>query len=182
MTNSTDLNTTPGSEQTGTLSAVLSNTPKTLDFYFEMGSPYAYVAAEKIDALAALYDFKVRWKPIFLGILFKQTGAAALTTAHPWKSSYFMHDFGRNARLNGVPYVQPTKFPVAISPLSYFLNFGHNFLMYSACSMAFSFVTFFFPSACSASDSKDARNSCRSSQALSWTMARFDQASSSLAL
>ena len=115
MTNSTDLNTTPGSEQTGTLSAVLSNTPKTLDFYFEMGSPYAYVAAEKIDALAALYDFKVRWKPIFLGILFKQTGAAALTTAHPWKSSYFMHDFGRNARLNGVPYVQPTKFPVATS-------------------------------------------------------------------
>lgn len=98
-----------------TPSASKNAIPKTLDFYFEMGSPYAYVAAEKIDALAALYDFKVRWKPIFLGILFKETGAAALTTAHPWKAQYFMNDFGRNARLNGVAYVQPTKFPVATS-------------------------------------------------------------------
>ena len=89
--------------------------PKTLDFYFEMGSPYAYVAAEKIDALAALYDFTVHWKPIFLGILFKETGATALTTSHPWKVKYFLHDFARNAKLNGLPYLQPTKFPLATS-------------------------------------------------------------------
>ena len=92
-----------------------NTTPKTLDFYFEMGSPYAYVAAEKIDALAALYDFTVHWKPIFLGILFKETGGAALTSVHPWKASYAMHDFSRNAQFNGVPYVQPTKFPLATS-------------------------------------------------------------------
>ena len=111
MTDSTN----PNAALDTKVNQAVSLTPKTLDFYFEMGSPYAYVAAEKIDALAALYDFKVSWKPIFLGILFKETGAAALTTAHPWKSSYFMHDFSRNARLNGVPYVQPAKFPVATS-------------------------------------------------------------------
>jgi 2-hydroxychromene-2-carboxylate isomerase len=49
------------------------------DFYFDFSSPYGYLMAEKIDALAAEYGRQVTWHPILLGVVFKATGSAPLT-------------------------------------------------------------------------------------------------------
>jgi 2-hydroxychromene-2-carboxylate isomerase len=84
-----------------------------LEFYFDFSSPYGYLASEKIDAIAAKYGRKVRWRPILLGVVFKETGAVPLTMAAPLKSQYFLHDFPRSARYMGVPYAHPAKFPLA---------------------------------------------------------------------
>lgn len=92
------------------------NTPMTppvecIEFYFDFSSPYGYLASEKIDDLAARFGRKVKWRPILLGVVFKQTGAAPLTLV-PLKGEYSLHDFSRSARFLDVPYKHPETFPL----------------------------------------------------------------------
>ena len=82
-----------------------------LDFYFDFSSPYGYLAAEKIDALAAAHGRSVLWHPILLGVTFKATGLAPLP-AIPLKGEYSLRDIARSARFLGVPYRKPTVFPI----------------------------------------------------------------------
>ena len=84
-----------------------------IDFYFDFSSPYSYLLGEKIDDLAARFERKVRWHPILLGIVFKATGSAPLTTQFPAKAEYSLLDFARSARFMGLPYRHPDKFPLA---------------------------------------------------------------------
>jgi len=83
-----------------------------IDFYFDFSSPYGYLMSEKIDALAAKCDRKVRWHPILLGIIFKTTGSAPLTLQGPLKADYYTRDFARSARFLGVPFNPPSRFPL----------------------------------------------------------------------
>lgn len=83
-----------------------------IDFYFDFSSPYGYFASTKIDEIAAKHGRSVMWRPILLGVIFKITGRQPLPTI-PLKGSYSKHDFARTARLFGVPYKAPSKFPVA---------------------------------------------------------------------
>ena len=89
----------------------MSDAKAPLEFYFDFSSPYGYLAAERIDELAAKYGRKVKWRPVLLGVVFKATGAAPLTTV-PIKGAYSMLDFGRSARFMGIPYQQPSRFPL----------------------------------------------------------------------
>ncbi len=83
-----------------------------IEFYFDFSSPYAYLASEKIDDLAAKYGRKVKWRPILLGPLFKASGSAPLTEI-PLKGDYSRHDFARSARYMGLPFCMPERFPLA---------------------------------------------------------------------
>jgi len=83
-----------------------------IDFYFDFSSPYGYFASTRIDALAARHGRSVNWRPILLGAVFKITGGQPLPTI-PLKGSYAAHDLARTARLFGVPFKLPTKFPVS---------------------------------------------------------------------
>jgi 2-hydroxychromene-2-carboxylate isomerase len=83
-----------------------------IDFYFDFSSPYGYFAGARIDALAAKYGRGVIWRPILLGVVFKITGQQPLPTI-PLKGNYAQHDLVRSARLFGVPYKMPSKFPVS---------------------------------------------------------------------
>jgi 2-hydroxychromene-2-carboxylate isomerase len=85
---------------------------KSVDFYFDFSSPYGYMAAQKIDALAAKYDRAVDWHPMLLGVVFKQTGMAPLTQV-PIKGDYSRRDFERSARFHGIPFHMPPVFPIA---------------------------------------------------------------------
>lgn len=81
-----------------------------IDFYFDFTSPYGYLAAEHIDALAAKYDRQVNWHAILLGFIFKQTGQVPPMNV-PLKGDYVIHDMTRSARYLGVPIKFPTEFP-----------------------------------------------------------------------
>jgi 2-hydroxychromene-2-carboxylate isomerase len=84
-----------------------------IDFYFDFSSPYGYLAAQKIEALAAKYGRDVDWHPVLLGVIFKETGAAPLTMV-PLKGDYSRRDFERSARFHGIAgFRMPPKFPVA---------------------------------------------------------------------
>ena len=83
-----------------------------IDFYFDFSSPYGYFASARIDDIAARHGRSVVWRPILLGAVFKLTGQQPLP-AIPLKGSYAKHDLARSARLFGVPFRLPTKFPIA---------------------------------------------------------------------
>ena len=83
-----------------------------LDFYFDFSSPYGYLAAQKIEALAARHGRGVTWRPMLLGAAFKATGAAPLPTI-PLKGEYAKRDFLRSARFYNVPFRLPDPFPIS---------------------------------------------------------------------
>jgi 2-hydroxychromene-2-carboxylate isomerase len=86
-------------------------TAKPIDFYFDFSSPYGYLAAQKIGALAEKHGRTVDWHPILLGVIFKQTGGAPLTEV-PVKGPYSKRDFARSARFHGIDFRMPPVFPI----------------------------------------------------------------------
>jgi 2-hydroxychromene-2-carboxylate isomerase len=83
-----------------------------IDFYFDFSSPYGYLAANKIEPLAAKYGRTVIWRPMLLGVAFKATGSAPLPSI-PLKGDYAKRDFLRSARFHDVPFRLPEPFPVS---------------------------------------------------------------------
>lgn len=82
---------------------------KTLDFYFDFGSPTAYLAHKRLGQLSARYAVDVNYKAMLLGGVFKATGNTS-PAAIPAKGHYMTtHDLPRFARryhveLNPNPY------------------------------------------------------------------------------
>lgn len=88
------------------------STPSAIDFWFDFSSPYGYLMAERIDALAARFGRQVRWHPILLGIIFQATGSRPPADGISSKGKYMLHDFARSARFLGIPYRMPSRFPL----------------------------------------------------------------------
>ena len=83
-----------------------------IEFWFDFSSPYSYLASERIDELAAKHGRKVQWRPMMLGAAFKATGLPLLLSV-PLKGDYSKRDLERSARLLGIAYRFPPKFPLA---------------------------------------------------------------------
>jgi 2-hydroxychromene-2-carboxylate isomerase len=83
-----------------------------IDFYFDFSSPYGYIAAAKVEALAAKHGRGVNWRPMLLGAAMKVTGGAPLPQI-PLKGDYAMRDFVRSAKFHGVPFRIPSSFPIS---------------------------------------------------------------------
>ena len=64
-------------------------------FYFDLGSPYAYLAAER---LALVLPEPVRWQPLSLGGLFKLTGRSSWALAGAQRRQAGMAEIERRAR------------------------------------------------------------------------------------
>jgi 2-hydroxychromene-2-carboxylate isomerase len=85
---------------------------KTLDFYFDVGSPTAYLAHKRLGQLAQRYPLAVTYKPMLLGGVFKATGNNSPVTI-PAKGQYMMvHDLPRFARRYGVQMNFNPFFPI----------------------------------------------------------------------
>ena len=84
-----------------------------IDFYFDFSSPYGFLASEKIEALAVKHGRAVNWRPILLGVVFRETGAVPLTQV-PLKGDYSRRDMARSAKFHGVDgFRMPSTFPIA---------------------------------------------------------------------
>ncbi|MRR49471.1 MAG: 2-hydroxychromene-2-carboxylate isomerase [Rhodocyclaceae bacterium] len=82
-----------------------------IEFYFDFSSPYSYLAAEKIDALAARFGREVDWRPILLGAVFQHLNTVSLVK-QPSQSEYAIRDMARSARHMGIPFTFPSRFPL----------------------------------------------------------------------
>jgi 2-hydroxychromene-2-carboxylate isomerase len=80
-----------------------------IEFWFDFSSPYGYIAAMKIDALAGRYGRRVHWKPWLIGAIYKKYGYAPLEM--PEKKAYFFKDVARHAKFEGVTLSFPPGFP-----------------------------------------------------------------------
>lgn len=85
---------------------------KPIQFWFDFSSPYAYIASEQIEVLAAKHNRVVDWRVVMIGAVFKNAGTGPLTTRYPPLAQYAKHDFARSARFCNVPYTLPDPFPI----------------------------------------------------------------------
>jgi 2-hydroxychromene-2-carboxylate isomerase len=84
---------------------------KTVEFYFDFGSPAAYLAYTQLPKIAANAGAQIAWKPFLLGGVFKATGNASPVTV-PAKGKWMMGDLQRCAQRYGVPFATPPGFPL----------------------------------------------------------------------
>ena len=83
-----------------------------IDFYYEFASPYSYLAAQRLPALAARLDRTVRWQPIELGKVWAAQGILeAYGAVRKAKRAYILADARRVAADLGLPLVLPAPFP-----------------------------------------------------------------------
>jgi 2-hydroxychromene-2-carboxylate isomerase len=85
---------------------------QTIDFYWDAASPYTYLAATQIDALAARCNATVRWLPFLIGKAFEATGNRPPVSV-PAKGRYLGRDLSLWAQHYRVPFAFPKVFPVA---------------------------------------------------------------------
>ena len=84
---------------------------RTVDFYFDFGSPAAYLAYTQLPKLLAETGATVVMKPLLLGGVFQSTGNRAPISV-PLKGSYLFVDLARYAKRYGVPLVMNPFFPI----------------------------------------------------------------------
>lgn len=82
-----------------------------IEFFWDPASPYTYLAATQIEALAARHGATVVWRPFVLGKVFEATGNRAPATVAA-KAKHLFQDVQRWATLYGVPFRFPTIFPI----------------------------------------------------------------------
>ena len=86
------------------------------DFYFDFGSPAAYLAYTQLPKLCAATGAQARWMPMLLGGVFQATGNASPVSV-PAKGRYVFVDFKRFADAYGVPLNTNPHFPITTTTL-----------------------------------------------------------------
>ena len=84
---------------------------KTVEFFFDFGSPAAYLAYTQLPALCAEAGAGLAWKPMLLGGVFQATGNHSPAEV-PAKGRYVMRDLKRHAARYGVPFAHNPHFPI----------------------------------------------------------------------
>jgi 2-hydroxychromene-2-carboxylate isomerase len=84
---------------------------KTVEFFFDFGSPASYLAWTQLPKIAAAAGAQIVWKPMLLGGVFKATGNTSPVMVAA-KGKWMMGDLARFAGRYGVPLKMPPNFPV----------------------------------------------------------------------
>jgi 2-hydroxychromene-2-carboxylate isomerase len=84
---------------------------KTVEFYFDVGSPTAYLAYKRLLQLNEQYKCSIKYHPILLGGIFKATGNNSPIMV-PAKGRYMDMDMPRYAKMYGVPLKMNPHFPI----------------------------------------------------------------------
>lgn len=87
------------------------NDMRTVEFFYDIGSPYSYLAATQMDGLAARTKANVHWRPFLLGGVFKSSGNEAPARVAN-KAVWMLGDLQRWAAHYGVPFRMSSRFPL----------------------------------------------------------------------
>jgi 2-hydroxychromene-2-carboxylate isomerase len=80
-------------------------------FYFDVGSPAAYLAWTQLPAIAQQARSEIEYRPMLLGGVFQATGNRSPMEV-PAKGQYMQDDLQRFARRYGVPFRHNPHFPI----------------------------------------------------------------------
>ena len=84
---------------------------KAVEFYFDVGSPAAYLAWTQLPKLASEVHAEIVYRPFLLGAVFQATGNRSPTEV-PAKGQYMLDDLARHARRYGVEFRHNPYFPI----------------------------------------------------------------------
>ena len=84
---------------------------KSVEFYFDLGSPYSYLAYYRLLQIAEQQEIQVVYKPILLGGVFKATGNRSPIEI-PVKGAYSILDMQRWAEYYQIPMQMNPHFPM----------------------------------------------------------------------
>ncbi|MBY8960995.1 MULTISPECIES: 2-hydroxychromene-2-carboxylate isomerase [Pseudomonas] len=84
---------------------------KTVEFYFDLGSPATYLAYTQLPKICAATQSELIYIPMLLGGVFKATGNASPAMI-PAKGRYMFQDLDRYAKRYGVPLKFNPHFPI----------------------------------------------------------------------
>lgn len=87
-----------------------------IEFYFDLGSPYSFLAFHRLQHIAEQYHAEIVYKPMLLGGVFKATGNNSPIMI-PAKAQYSMIDMQRWAKLWDIPLKMNPNFPINTLPL-----------------------------------------------------------------
>lgn len=105
----------------------LPNGPDVI-FYFDLGSPFAYLAAERLHTLL---PEPVRWQPVLLGGLFRLTGRSSWALGDFQRRQAGMADIERRALEYGLPPMRwpdpwPADYMTAMRATTYAFSIGQG--------------------------------------------------------
>jgi 2-hydroxychromene-2-carboxylate isomerase len=83
-----------------------------IEFFFDIGSPYSYLAATQVAPLQQATGAPVRWRPFLLGGVFKASGNETPANVAS-KALYMAKDLERWARHYQVPFSFSSRFPLS---------------------------------------------------------------------
>ena len=99
-----------------------------ITFYFDLGSPFAYLAAERLHTLL---PEPVQWQPVLLGGLFRLTGRSSWALGDYQRRQAGMADIERRALAYGLPPMRwpdpwPADYLTAMRATTYAFSVGRG--------------------------------------------------------
>lgn len=84
-----------------------------IEFFFDYGSPFSYLANARLQQIAADHALEIRYRPMLLGGVFKATGnQSPMLEPIEAKRSYAGRALRRSAEHYGVAFAQNPHFPI----------------------------------------------------------------------
>jgi 2-hydroxychromene-2-carboxylate isomerase len=89
---------------------------RTIDYYFTLASPWAFLGHRPFLDLARTYGVTIRYKPVDLGDVFPHTGGLPLPKRHPARQRYRILELQRWREARGVALkINPKHWPFPVA-------------------------------------------------------------------
>ena len=113
------LPTRPGALPETVVTDPASPNKRSLEFWFEFGSSYSYLATMRIEDCARAAGVALAWRPFLLGPIFRSFGwDSSPFVLQQAKGRYMWRDMEREAARLGLPFRRPSAFPrIALLPM-----------------------------------------------------------------
>ena len=85
---------------------------KPIEFFFDLASPYGYLASKRIETIAEKHGRSVIWRAFLVGAAMKVSERKPLVSI-PLLGDYAVHDVKRFARYWNIPFTIPRQWPIA---------------------------------------------------------------------
>ncbi|WP_306751397.1 2-hydroxychromene-2-carboxylate isomerase [Paracoccus actinidiae] len=91
-----------------------------IDYYFGTISPFAYLAGDRLERIAARHGAAITYKPLDILQLFDRTGGVRPADRHPSRMDYRAQELPRWSDHLGLPLnLKPAFWPANMAPSSY---------------------------------------------------------------
>jgi len=98
-----------------------------ISFYFSTLSPFTYLAATRLEEIAARHGAEIIYKPLDIMAMFGRTGGTPPKDRHTLREDYRLIELERQAKKLGLPLnLKPAFWPTIPAPSSYAIIAAQN--------------------------------------------------------